>query len=55
MVGFFVAYVVIAAVVSKNIASWTVHQRLVESWLQAFKPAFFASLLLLWLGHFLVW
>ena len=55
MLGFLVAYAVIAGVVSKNVASWSVGQGLSDTWFAAFKAVFVLCLSLLCLGHVLVW
>jgi hypothetical protein len=55
MVGFLVAYTVIAGLASNSLASWSVRLGLAESWFATFRVMFTATFVLLWLGHAVVW
>jgi hypothetical protein len=55
MIGFFIAYTVLAGVASRSLASWSVRFGLSESWFATFKVMFVATFVLLWLGHAKVW
>jgi hypothetical protein len=55
MIGFLVAYTVIAGVASNSLAGWTVRAGLAESWFATFRVMFTATFVALWLGHALVW
>ena len=50
-----VAYALIAAMVAHYAAGWLKGRKIASSWFSAFKPAFVAAFVLLWLGDAGIW